>query len=78
MILTVDGVEYTVPFGIARSALSNMRNFEGFITSTRFNNDGSFKPNYSFLNKIKGARLDATSIGKSMSIRMNDSDVSLT
>ncbi len=56
--LEVDGSVYKVPFAIAKLILTSRNNFEGFIKSSRFSENGIFEINFQFIEQIRGERIE--------------------
>ena len=58
LVLIINNIEYNVPFGLAKSLLASRRNLELFLLGTTFTNQGEVQVDASFLEQIKGTRLE--------------------
>jgi hypothetical protein len=58
LVLVINNIEYNVPFGLAKSLLASRENLETFLRGTTFTSQGEVNVDASFLENIKGSRLD--------------------
>lgn len=58
LVLVINNIEYNVPFGLAKSLLASRDNLETFLRGTTFTSQGEVNVDASFLENIKGTRLD--------------------
>lgn len=58
LILVINNIEYNVPFGLAKSLLASRENLETFLKGTTFSSQGEVHVDASFVESIKGSRLD--------------------